>query len=684
MHKYTNRLIDETSPYLQQHAHNPVDWYPWGGEALSFAREQNKPILLSIGYSACHWCHVMEKESFEDEETAQLMNRLFVNIKVDREERPDIDQRYMEFVQTLTGSGGWPLTVFLTPDGVPFYGGTYFPPEDRYGKPAFKKLLVMVSDYYHKNRQQLEENLDKIREIMARQRREIKGRHIPDTEAWNQAVQRLTQFYDALNGGMGQAPKFPAVQVFSLFLRKFAHHGDKQFLSMAEHTLQRMANGGIYDQLGGGFARYAVDEKWRVPHFEKMLYDNAQLTSLYIDAYRLTQNPFYLQIARETLDFVRRELTNPDGGFYSSLDADSEGQEGKFYLWSKDEILKILGDETGRLFCARFGVTDGGNFEGSNILFISKSFDELAAEFKKTPEEIEALIGQARKKMLTEREQRIRPGLDYKALTSWNGLMLSAFAAAYQVTLNPTYAAVIDKNIDFVRRNLYQSGRLLHVYSKGQSKIDAFVDDYAYLIQGLLDAYEALFDEHYLQMAVELTRRANDLFWDKRHGGYFFEATGKNQAERHFKSETDASQPSPTAVMLHNQLRLFHFTGEQLYLQTAERLMRKYGQKALENPYAFASFLNALDFYLSQPLEILILKEDQQRFDAFQKLIFRRYLPNKVVLVQTASSKASMGRPLLQGRESMEGKTTAFICHGQSCSLPVTTVDGLKQILEKN
>ncbi len=679
MSEHTNRLINETSPYLQQHAHNPVEWFPWGEEAFARARAEDKPILLSIGYSACHWCHVMEKESFENPEIAQLMNRLFVNIKVDREERPDVDQRYMAFVQAFTGSGGWPLTVFLTPEGEPFYGGTYFPPVDRYGKPGLKKLLKVVAEFYRNNPQELQQNLQKIREMLDQHQSEITGSKIPDAEAWRQAVEELTRYYDPEHGGMGQAPKFPAPQVFSLFLRFYAHGKDPLFLEMTEHTLQRMAWGGIYDQLGGGFARYAVDAGWRIPHFEKMLYDNAQLSNLYLDAFLVTKNPFYLRVVRETLQFVRRELSDSLGGFYASLDADSEGEEGKFYLWSWQEILDNLGEENGRLFCARFGVRKEGNFKGRNILFVNKSLQQLAEEFHTSVEEVETRLEQARRTLFNIRDRRVHPGLDYKVLTSWNGLMLSAFARAYQVTGDETYARVVRKNLSFVRNYLFDEGRLLHVYSKGQSKIDAFVDDYAFLIAALLDAYEALFDVQDLQLALELTEKADELFWDHQHGGYFFTAEQERQKYPPLKNETDSALPAPATMMLFNQLRLFHLSGEPRFREKAETLLRKYGERALGNPYAFATYLNALDFYLSQPLEILILKRDAKRFEAFRRLIFERYLPNKVVMVEEGASGLPPGNALLQGRHALQGKTTVFVCQAQTCSLPMTRTDELEQ-----
>ena len=685
MSEHTNHLIHETSPYLLQHARNPVDWYPWGKEAFALAKKENKPIFLSIGYSSCHWCHVMEEESFENEEIAALMNRLFVCIKVDREERPDIDQKYMRFVQMTTGSGGWPLTVFLTQDGEPFYGGTYFPAEDRYGKPGLKKLLPVVADYFHNN-PQLQTDLQKIRLMLKSSDVEQQGAAIPDFDNWKSAVENLSGYYDEVNGGLGQAPKFPSTGVFDLFLRYFNHTKNNRFLEMTTHTLQRMAMGGIYDQLGGGFARYSVDARWLVPHFEKMLYDNAQLVDLYLATYQVTHDPFYLNIAQETLDFVLRELSDSNGGFYSSLDADSEGEEGKFYLWTKEEILQVLGPKIGNIFCERFGVTDQGNFHGRNILNVRKSFEKLAGQFNKSSDEIENIINQARQTLLEHRGKRVHPGLDYKVLTSWNGLMLSAFAHAYQITEKKRYAEVIQKNIDFFKAHLYRDGHLLHVFSKGQAKIPAFADDYAFYIRGLLDSYEALFDEDYLQMAVELSRTIENEFYDNVAGGYFYSSLKENESEAgDIKSEKDGSLPAASSVMIQNHLRLFSFTDDKSSLHKAETLLQKYGRQALENPFAFATYLQALDWYLNQPTEIVIFPTDTTVLANMRKVIFNLYLPNKVVLISKNSEEKGnfAGRSLLKGRKAVDGKTTVYVCVGQSCSLPVTDGEALRKLLER-
>ncbi len=685
MFKYTNHLIQEISPYLLQHAHNPVDWYPWGKEAFALARKEDKPIFLSIGYAACHWCHVMEKESFENEEIAALMNRLFVNIKVDREERPDIDQKYMRFVQMTTGSGGWPLTVFLTPEGEPFYGGTYFPAEDRYGKPGLKKLLPLVADYFHNNKTQLHTDLQKIRWMLDPARHEVQGKTVPDFAAWKRAVEELSTYYDRENGGLGKAPKFPSTGIFDLFLRYFAHTDDPHYWAMTEYTLQRMAMGGMYDQLGGGFARYSVDARWLVPHFEKMLYDNALLSDLYLSAFQISKDTFYRHIAEETLHFVAQELSDSNGGFFSSIDADSEGKEGAFYLWSKDEILNILGPEQGNLFCERFGVSAYGNFEGQNILFVHKSFEQLAREFNLPVDKVKNEVAQAQSRLLEERNKRVRPATDDKVLTSWNGLMLSAFAHAYQIAENEHYAHIIRKNIRFVTTRLYKEGRLLHVYGKGQSKLPAFVDDYAYYIQALLDSYEALFDETYLQMAVSLAKTADEIFYDRQAGGYFYSANQDEALTTHFlKSEQDNALPAASAVMILNQLRLYHFTNEPLFLQRAESLLRKYGHLALENPFGLATYLRALDFYLTQPVEVVIWPQDDGRFPQMRKVLFEDYLPNKVIFVKAqGTDNPSLGRALLQGRKPIKGHTSVYVCVGQTCSLPVVRADELKTLLQK-
>ena len=684
MHTYTNHLINETSPYLLQHAHNPVDWYPWGEEAFRRAREEDKPIFLSIGYSACHWCHVMEEESFENEAIAAVMNKRFINIKVDREERPDVDQVYMKFVQFSTGSGGWPMSVFLTPDKKPFYGGTYFPPEDRYGRPGFKKLLVMVSDYFQNQKEQLQKNLQQVEQAFQTELAESGGSEIPTRKNFNSAAEQLSRLYEPEFGGIGNAPKFPAVQALTLFLRAYKNSGQQHYLDMVEFTLKNMARGGIYDQLGGGFARYSVDKEWFAPHFEKMLYDNAQLATLYLDTYVITRNAFYLNVSNEILEFVRGEMTSEEGGFYSSFDADSEGEEGLFYLWTKGEVYRLLDEETAALFCRRFDVRKEGNFEHKNILHISASLKELADEFKRPEAEIKSLLLQAKTVLLKERATRIPPHLDKKIITAWNGLMLSAFARNYQVTGREAYKTVIEKNTAFLREKLGADSDLLHTYKDGQAKYSAYLDDYAALIQGLLDAYEAVFDENNLRQAIALTRQVNEHFWDPLQKGYFYTSSKQEQLIQRMKDDSDQSIPSGTGIMALNLQRIFALTDDAKLFKTAEQIFAKYGAQYVSNPYGYASHLNALDFYLAKPNEIVIILPEGGKAGALLQAVRQKFIPNKVLVVQTAGSASDspVSASVLQGRKTVNGKPTAYVCRDFSCSLPLTNSAELLELLQ--
>ncbi len=682
MHQFTNQLINETSPYLLQHAHNPVNWYPWGEEALRLAKEKDKPIFLSIGYAACHWCHVMEKESFEDEETAKIMNELFINIKVDREERPDIDQIYMAYVQMYTGSGGWPMSVFLTPEQKPFYGGTYFPPDDRYGRPGFKRLIKSVAEFYHNEKDKLDKSIQQVHEAFDHSMKEVQGDELPGPEVFDQALNGLKQYYEPNFGGIGHAPKFPAVQVLTLFLRKYKTDRDKEYLDMVTFTLRNMANGGIYDQIGGGFARYSVDERWLVPHFEKMLYDNAQLAPLYLDTYLLTGDDFYKDVAFNVLEFVARELYSDEGGFYSSLDADSEGEEGKFYVWTKDEVLKLLGNENGEIFCSFYDVTEKGNFEGTNILHISGDIDALEKKYKRTADEIKNIIADGEMVLLNDRENRVRPGLDDKILTSWNGLMLSAYARAYQTERKDTYRIIIEKNIDFMKKNLYKNERLLRTYKNGTAKYSGYLDDYANLIKGLLDAYEALFNDDYLKWAFELTHYVNKNFLDPENGGYYYTSNEQEELFKRLKDETDQSIPSGTGIMLLNNLRIFSLTEDNDLLKICENIFKKYGGEFPVNPYGYASYLNALDFYIKKPKEILIARPQEMEIGPYLDVINESYFPNKVLMIITPGERHSMmTNSLLQGKEPINGRVTAYVCQNYTCSLPVFSTEELKKLI---
>ncbi|MFQ5540010.1 MAG: thioredoxin domain-containing protein, partial [Candidatus Binatia bacterium] len=526
---YTNHLIHETSPYLLQHAHNPVEWYPWGEEAFQRAKKESKPILLSIGYSACHWCHVMEQESFENEEIAALMNEHFVNIKVDREERPDLDEIYMNAVQMITGRGGWPMTVFLTPEGKPFFGGTYFPPEDRHGVPGFPRVLKAGAQAYRERPQDVERSVRQILEALDRLGKLKESGRPFAREGTDQAAELLSRSYDPEHGGLGRAPKFPNVGVLELFLRTYRRSGNERFLEMVTHSLTRMAEGGIYDHLGGGFHRYSVDEKWLVPHFEKMLYDNAQLIRIYVDVFRITKDLFFKQVAEQTLDYLLREMFHPQGGFYSTQDADSEGVEGKFFVWSRDEVMETLGEEVGEIFCRIYDVSDLGNFEGHNILHPILTLEQAAKYFKRGADEIASLITQAKAKLLKEREKRVKPFRDDKILTSWNGLMLSGLADAYEITGVPRYREVAEQTVDFIFTEMFREGTLYHTYRDGKAKLRSFLDDYAFLIAGLLDLYEATLERALLERAVQLTEVMILEFWDDIDGAFFY--TGKSHEE---------------------------------------------------------------------------------------------------------------------------------------------------------
>ena len=519
-HKHTNHLINETSPYLLQHAHNPVDWYSWGDEAFQKAKSENRPILLSIGYSACHWCHVMERESFEDERIAALMNDLFVNIKVDREERPDLDEIYMNAVQMLTGRGGWPMTVFLTPEGKPFYGGTYFPPEDRYGVPGFPKILQGVANAYREKPQDVERSVEQILAALQRMSLSTESQQPFSPDIIGQSAEQLAQAYDADHGGLGKAPKFPNVGVYELFLRHYHHSKGNRFLEMVTHTLTKMAQGGIYDHLGGGFHRYSVDEKWLVPHFEKMLYDNAQLVRIYAQVYCVTGEPLFKQVVNETMTYLMREMLHTEGGFYSTQDADSEGEEGKFFVWTEEEISQILGEESSEIFCRIYDASEEGNFEEKNILHPILTLEQASKFFRRDLKEIESLVSDAKGKLFQEREKRIKPFRDEKILTSWNGLMLSGLAEAIKISRQPAYLDVANRTVDFIFTKLFRDGRLLHTYKSGTGKILGYLDDYAFLAAGLLDLFEASVNRAHLDRAVELAEIMSVSFGTKREADF--------------------------------------------------------------------------------------------------------------------------------------------------------------------
>ena len=680
---HTNRLIHETSPYLLQHAHNPVEWHPWGEEAFQKAKREKKPVLLSIGYSACHWCHVMEQESFENEEIAALMNDYFVSIKVDREERPDLDEIYMNAVQTLTGRGGWPMTVFLTPEGKPFYGGTYFPPEDRYGVPGFPKILKGVAQAYRERPHEVEKSVEQILGALNRLSILQESQRPFSRDIIAQSAEHLSQAYDPEYGGLGQAPKFPNAGVFELFLRHYRSSKDRRFLEMVTHTLSRMAEGGIYDHLGGGFHRYSVDEKWLVPHFEKMLYDNAQLTRIYAQAFCITQNPFFKRVVEETLDYLLREMFHSEGGFYSTQDADSEGEEGRFFVWSREEIMRTLDEEIGEIFCRIYDVSDFGNFEGRNIIHPILTWEQSAKFFKRDVKEVERLMADARTKLFQEREKRVKPFRDEKILTSWNGLMLSGLAEAIRLSAKPRYLEAAARTVNFIFTQMVQDGFLLHTYKDSQAKLHGYLDDYAFLAVGLLDLYEATLDRPTLERAVQLAETMIREFWDGIDGGFFYTGESHEQLISRTKPAFDSSIPSGNSMATQALLRLYHYTGREDYLKRVEKVLRLYYDAMEKQPFGFAHMLSALDFYLEKPKEIVLVgeKKEQATRDLLSR-IHSLYLPNKTLRLVSPDESLKAVSPLLEGKTQINGRPTVYICQNFTCSPPVTEWEELKGLLE--
>jgi uncharacterized protein YyaL (SSP411 family) len=683
-HRHTNRLAEETSPYLLQHAHNPVDWYPWGDEAFTLAKKEDKPVLLSVGYSACHWCHVMERESFENEDIAALMNRLFVSIKVDREERPDVDQIYMQAVQSMTGRGGWPMTVFLTPDGTPFYGGTYFPPVDRHGMPSFPRLLESIADAYRSRRGEVAESGRQLLEEMRQGERLKRSASLLTEDVVRGAYQGLAGQFDARQGGLGQAPKFPQPMTWEFVLRFWKRTGDPHALAMVERTLERMARGGMYDQLGGGFHRYSVDDQWLVPHFEKMLYDNAQLASLYLHAWLATGNPECRRVTEETLDYLLAEMRHPAGGFFSAQDADSEGVEGKFFVWSPDDIRAVLGaGELADAALGYWGVSDGPNFERHSILFVPRSPDEVARELGTTTARLGGLIAQARARLYAARERRIHPGLDDKVLASWNGLTLQAFAEAGRALGRPDYVAVAVDNGRFLTTAMIDGGRLMRSWKDGRARIKGYLEDYAMVGAGLLSLYEATFDPRWLDESRRLAGDALRLFWDDEREAFFDTGTDQEALIVRPRSIFDNAVPSGASVAIDWLLRLAVLLGEERYETRALQALRPMADLMTRYPSGFGRYLSALDFHLGPVAEVALLwpAGGDATAEPLVREVFGRYLPNRVV-VAAAEGAVVEGVPLLADRGAVGGRATAYVCRQYVCQVPVTTREELAQQLE--
>jgi hypothetical protein len=676
-----NRLAGERSPYLRQHADNPVDWYPWGEEAFARARAEGKPILLSIGYAACHWCHVMERESFQNPEIAALMNEHFVNIKVDREERPDLDSLYMEAVQALTGRGGWPMTVFLTPEGKPFYGGTYFPPEPRHGLPSFPQVLQAVAEAYAQRPHEVAELAARTAALLS-QGWAVRPDLRPLRQVMDEALAHIHGEYDPRYGGFGGAPKFPQAMVLDFLLAFHVLRGDPLALQMVEHTLGEMARGGLWDHLGGGFHRYAVDEAWQVPHFEKMLYDNALLAQVYLHAYQVTGKPVYRQVVEGTLDFVLREMRSPEGGFYATLDADSEGEEGRFYTWTPDEVERSLGPDLARAFNAYYGVTSRGNFEGRNVLYAPRHPDVVAHQLGLSPEALEEALGEARARLLAAREARPRPARDEKVLAEWNGLMLRALAEAGAALDRADYLQAARAAAAFLLDRMVDSrGVLQRTYIGGEARLPGFLADYGAVADGLLALYAADFDLRWLQAAQRLAEAMVDLFWEEGEG---FWDTGPHHERLVARPRTlqDNATPAGNSLAVRVLACLALYRGDERFSRIATEAARTTAPLASQYPLAFGHLLGSLFLLDGQALEIALVGEpEEEPFRALRRVVQGRFLPHAVVAAGRPGGPEAEAVPLLAGRSPVEGRPAAYLCRGFVCEAPITDAAALVRAL---
>jgi uncharacterized protein YyaL (SSP411 family) len=673
-----NRLIDETSPYLRQHAHNPVDWHPWGEEALRKSRELDRPIFLSIGYSACHWCHVMEHESFENADIAAVMNERFVNVKVDREERPDLDQIYMNAVMALSGSGGWPMSVFLTPELQPFFGGTYWPPTARWGRPGFREILTAVYDAWTTRREAVLNQAAELTASVVQACLPTAGTAALSEEILQQAQRSLLRAADRQHGGFGGAPKFPHPMDLRVLLRCAKRFQNAEALEVVHLTLDKMSRGGIYDHLGGGFARYSTDEKWLVPHFEKMLYDNALLVPAYLEAYQATGNADYARVVRETLDYILREMTQPQGGFYSTQDADSEGVEGKFFVWSEAEILRELGPDDGPAFAYCYDVTAHGNWEHQNILNRPKPAAQAAAILKRDPVELEALLARCREKLFAVRAERIAPARDEKVLVSWNGLMIAAMSQAANVLHEPRYAQAAQAAAEFVLKEMRdESDRLLHGYKDGRARFNAYLDDYAALIDGLVELYQAIFQPWCLETALALAERMLAQFGDAEDGGFFFTSADHETLIARNKDTHDNATPSGNSLAATALLKLGRLTGRPDLEERGVAVLELMSGTLSRIPMAAGQALLALDFLLGPTHEIVLCDgANASDGDAALQALHGRFVPNKLI-VRSGSNQATLLQPLLQGKTAVDGQLTAYVCERGTCQAPVTGVDAV-------
>ena len=673
-----NRLGSESSPYLLQHAKNPVHWHAWDEESLARAKKENKPIFLSVGYSSCHWCHVMAHESFEDEETAKIMNENFVNIKVDREERPDLDDIYQKVCQISTGQGGWPLSVFLTPNQRPFYVGTYFPAMDSYGRPGFGSLCRQLAQSWKEKPKDVEKAADNFVQNLEKLQPTTTTSSI-DKSIFDEAAVNLLQIADPIHGGFGQAPKFPNASNLSFMFRYSKLSGISKFQEFALKTLKKMAKGGIFDQIGGGFHRYSTDTRWLVPHFEKMLYDNALLPIVYSEAYQITKDPFFENVVRKTLDYVIREMTSNEGTFFSAQDADTNGEEGQTFVWKKQEIEKILGEDS-EIFCIYYDVTDGGNFEGNTILANNINASSLAFKFGKNESEIQAIISKCSDKLLEVRNKREQPGKDDKVITSWNGLMISAFLSGYKITDNLKYFDIAKTSIDFFENNFEKNHILHRTFKNGKPKLNGYLDDYAYMANASIDMFEATSQPKYLVFAINLANYLLTHFWGDSINGFFFTSDNHEKLIIRPKNNYDLSMPSGNSVAAHALLRLHHITQNEQFLEISKKIIESQVISAAENPFAFGYLLNVSYLYYQKPTEITIINDMNSKIISYLR---KKFLPESIMVIVTNQNNlnALSEYPFFSGKEFKDNETNVFVCKNFSCSLPLSDLSEIEKEL---
>lgn len=687
--KRSNRLINEKSPYLLQHAFNPVNWYPWSNEAFELADKEDKPIFLSIGYSTCHWCHVMERESFEDSTVADLLNKYFVSIKVDREERPDIDNIYMTVAQMLTGSGGWPLTIIMTPDKKPFFAGTYFPKENRFGRPGLIDILTQIKDAWVNQHDKIISSSNQIIDALKKSTQSNTLGNEITLDVLNKSVNNFTSSFDKVHGGFGNAPKFPSPHNLLFLLRQYNRNNDPKVLQMVTTTLDKMSEGGIFDQIGFGFHRYSTDEKWLVPHFEKMIYDQAMLAMAYTETYQLTRDEKYKNVSDKIFEYVLRDMTSSEGGFYTAEDADSDGEEGKFYFWTYSELKKILSPDDFKIFIKTFNLEEGGNFvdqikggkDGNNILHRTNTNSELAKEFKITEKDLSAKIEKMRKNLFGIREKRIHPLKDDKILTDWNGLMIAALAQAGKVFEEQKYISAAERSVKFILSKLSkQNGELLHRYRKEEVKIDGHLDDYSFMIWGLLNLYESTFKIEYLKNAIDLNNILLKNFLDQNSGGFYFTSITSSELFTRQKEIYDGAIPSGNSVAMMNLVRLSKLTGDNTYFEKADLLSKAFSTQVSKYPNGYSQLLSGVDFANGPSLEIVIVGNiENKSTQEMLKEINSFYLPNKVILLKSTNNSDQIEKiaDFTKGQMMLNNKTTAYICRNFVCSLPTTDLKKL-------